>query len=160
MSNPLVECVPNFSEARHPEVIDEIVNTISSIPAVVVLDRHSDVDHNRTVITFVGPPDAVEEAAYSAISKAAQLIDLDHHKGEHPRIGATDVVPFIPISGIDMQECIEIAERLGRRVGDDLGIPVYLYEHAAKIPARQFIHYTQVRKSCLLLIKRETLTFR
>lgn len=137
MSNPLVECVPNFSEARHPEVIDEIVNTISSIPAIVVLDRHSDVDHNRTVITFVGPPDAVEEAAYSAISKAAQLIDLDHHKGEHPRIGATDVVPFIPISGIDMQECIEIAERLGRRVGDDLGIPVYLYEQAARNPERR-----------------------
>lgn len=144
MSNPLVECVPNFSEARRPEVIDEIVNSISSIPAVVVLDQHSDVDHNRTVITFVGPPDAVEEAAFSAISKAAQLIDLDHHKGEHPRIGATDVVPFIPISGIDMQECIEIAERLGHRVGDDLGIPVYLYEEAARNPARRNLE--QIRR--------------
>ena len=137
MSNPLVECVPNFSEARRPEVIDDIVNTISSVPFVVVLDQHSDVDHNRTVITFVGPPDAVEEAAFSAISKAAQLIDLDQHTGEHPRIGATDVVPFIPISGIDMQECIEIAERLGRRVGEELGIPVYLYEQAARNPARR-----------------------
>ena len=137
MSNPLVECVPNFSEARRPEVIDEILNTISSVPSVVVLDQHSDVDHNRTVITFVGPPDAVEEAAFSAISTAAKLIDLDHHIGEHPRIGATDVVPFIPISGIDMQECIQIAERLGRRVGEELGIPVYLYEQAARNPARR-----------------------
>jgi len=137
MSNPLVECVPNFSEARRPEVIEMIVNTISSVPSVAVLDQHSDVDHNRTVITFVGPPEAVEEAAFRAISKAAQLIDLDHHSGEHPRIGATDVVPFIPISGIDMQECIGISERLGHRVGEELSIPVYLYEHAAKIPARQ-----------------------
>jgi len=137
MSNPLVECVPNFSEARRPEVIEKIVNSISSVPSVVILDQHPDVDHNRTVITFVGLPDAVEEAAYRAISTAAQLIDLDHHSGEHPRIGATDVVPFIPISGIDMQECIEIAERLGRRVGEELSIPVYLYEHAARIPARQ-----------------------
>ena len=137
MSNPLVECVPNFSEARRPEVIEKIVNSISSVPSIVVLDQHSDVDHNRTVITFVGQPDGVEEAAYRAIAAAAQLIDLDHHLGEHPRIGATDVVPFIPISGIEMQECIELAERLGRRVGEELGIPVYLYEQAARIPARQ-----------------------
>jgi glutamate formiminotransferase/formiminotetrahydrofolate cyclodeaminase len=137
MSNPLVECVPNFSEARRPEVIENIVNSISSVPSIVVLDQHSDVDHNRTVITFVGQPEAVEEAAFRAIEAAAQLIDLDHHSGEHPRIGATDVVPFIPISGIEMQECIELAERLGRRVGEELGIPVYLYEHAARIPSRQ-----------------------
>ena len=94
MSNPLVECVPNFSEVRRPEVIEMIVNTISSVPSVAVLDQHSDVDHNRTVITFVGPPEAVEEAAFRAISKAARLIDLDHHSGEHPRIGADGCCAF------------------------------------------------------------------
>jgi glutamate formiminotransferase/formiminotetrahydrofolate cyclodeaminase len=137
MSNPLVECVPNFSEARRPEVVEMIVNAIAAVSSVVVLDRHSDVDHNRTVVTFVGTPEVVEEAAFAGISKAAELIDLEQHTGEHPRIGATDVVPFIPISGVEMQECIEMAERLGRRVAEELGIPVYLYEQAAKSPERQ-----------------------
>jgi len=137
MSNPLVECVPNFSEARRPEVVEMIVNAIAAVPSVVILDRHSDVDHNRTVVTFVGTPQVVEEAAFAGIAKAAELIDLEQHTGEHPRIGATDVVPFIPISGVEMQECIEMAERLGRRVGKELGIPVYLYEQAAKQPERR-----------------------
>ena len=137
MSNPLVECVPNFSEARRPEVVEMIVSAIAAVPSVVVLDRHSDVDHNRTVVTFVGTPRVVEEAAFAGIAKAAELIDLEQHTGEHPRIGATDVVPFIPISGVEMQECIEMAERLGRRVGKELGIPVYLYEQAAKQPERR-----------------------
>jgi len=137
MSNPLVECVPNFSEARRPKVIEEITQKIVSVPTVTILDQHSDFDHNRTVITFVGPPDAVEEAAFLAISKAGELIDLNQHTGQHPRIGATDVVPFIPISGITMQECVEIAERLGKRVAQELNIPVYLYEQAARSPERK-----------------------
>lgn len=137
MSTPLVECVPNFSEARRPEVVDAIAAAIGSVPEARVLDRHSDLDHNRTVITFVGPPQAIEEAAFRGIARAAELIDLNQHTGEHPRIGATDVVPFVPISGVSMQDCVEIARRVGQRVGNELGIPVYLYEQAATRPERQ-----------------------
>jgi glutamate formiminotransferase/formiminotetrahydrofolate cyclodeaminase len=137
MSQPLVECVPNFSEARRPEVVAAILASIQSVPGVLVLDRHSDLDHNRTVITFVGPPAAVEEAAFRSIAAAAELIDLEQHTGEHPRIGATDVVPFVPLAEVSMQDCVEIASRLGRRVGEELGIPVYLYEQAATRPDRQ-----------------------
>lgn len=136
MSTQIVECIPNFSEARRPEVIEAIIAAIAGVPGVHVLDRHSDMDHNRTVITFVGSPAAVEEAAYQSIARAAELIDLHFHSGEHPRIGATDVVPFVPISEVSMQECIEIARRLGKRVGSQLGIPVYLYEEAATRPER------------------------
>lgn len=131
MPQPLVECVPNFSEARRPEVIEAIALAIGSIDGVTLLDRHSDLDHNRTVLTLVGPPAEIAEAAFQAIAKAAELIDLNHHRGEHPRIGATDVVPFIPISGVSMQECVELAKNLGKRVAEELGIPVYLYEEAA-----------------------------
>jgi glutamate formiminotransferase/formiminotetrahydrofolate cyclodeaminase len=137
MPNPLVECIPNFSEARRPEVVEAILQAISSVPGVQILDRHSDLDHNRTVITFVGAPQAVEEAAFRGIQRAADLIDLEFHRGEHPRIGATDVVPFVPIADLDMAECVEIARRLGQRVGQELGIPVYLYEEAATRPDRQ-----------------------
>lgn len=137
MASPLVECVPNFSEGRRPEVVEAIKRTIADIKSVYVLDLHMDEDHNRSVITFVGPPEAVEEAAFRAISKAAQLIDLNDHEGEHPRIGATDVVPFIPISEISMEECVAIAHRLGDRVGSELDIPVYLYEEAATRPSRR-----------------------
>ncbi len=137
MPTPLVECIPNFSEARRPQVIDAILEAIQSVPAVRILDRHSDRDHNRTVITFIGPPDAVEQAAFHAIATAARLIDLNHHIGVHPRVGATDVVPFVPISDVSMAECIQMAQRLGQRVGDELGIPVYLYEEAAARPERR-----------------------
>lgn len=137
MTNQLVECIANYSEARRPEVVDAIAEAITSVPGVRFLDRHSDLDHNRTVLTFVGPPGGVEEAAFRSIAKAKELIDLDQHKGEHPRIGATDVVPFVPISGVSMQECVEIARRLGSRVGNELDIPVYLYEEAASRPERQ-----------------------
>jgi glutamate formiminotransferase/formiminotetrahydrofolate cyclodeaminase len=133
----LIECVPNFSEARRPEVVDAISAAISAVSGVRILDLHSDLDHNRTVITFVGPPLQIEEAAFLAIEKAAELIDLDQHTGEHPRIGATDVVPFIPISGASIEDCVEIARRLGKRVGDQLDIPVYLYEAAAMQPNRR-----------------------
>lgn len=132
----LVECIPNFSEARRPEVIDEIAAVITSVPGAQLLHRSSDLDHNRTVLTFAGPPQAVEEAAFGAIKRAAQLINLDEHSGAHPRIGATDVVPFVPLSGVSMEACAAMARRLGQRVGDELQIPVYLYERAATRPER------------------------
>jgi len=137
MTTPLIECVPNFSEARRPEVIQAISQSIASVEGVRVLDHHSDKDHNRTVITYVGSPAGVEEAAFRAIAKAAELIDMTRHTGEHPRIGATDVFPFVPISGVTMQDCVEIARRVGRRVGEELNIPVYLYEEAAARPERK-----------------------
>jgi glutamate formiminotransferase/formiminotetrahydrofolate cyclodeaminase len=137
MSAPVVECIANFSDARRPKVIEAIMAAIRSVPSVLLLDRHSDSDHNRTVLTFAGPPAEIEEAAFRAIAEAAELINLDEHQGEHPRIGASDVVPFVPISGVTMQDCIEIAKRLGKRVGEELNIPVYLYEEAATRPERQ-----------------------
>lgn len=136
MTTPLIECVPNFSDARRPEVIQAISQIIANVDGVHVLDHHSDNDHNRTVITYVGSPAGVEEAAFQAIAKAAELIDMTQHTGEHPRIGATDVFPFIPISGVKMQDCVEIARRVGKRVGEELNIPVYLYEEAALRPDR------------------------
>lgn len=137
MQAALVECIPNFSDARRPEVVDKIKNAIANVPEIDVLDRHSDLDHNRTVITFIGPPAAVEEAAFQGIATAASLIDLNYQSGEHPRIGATDVVPFVPIQGVTMQDCIDMARRLGKRVGAELNIPVYLYEEAASRPGNR-----------------------
>ena len=134
MTIPILECIPNYSEARRPDVVEAIMNSITSVEGITLLDRHSDVDHNRTVVTFVGPPEAVEEAAFRSIARAAELINLDHHTGEHPRIGATDVVPFVPISGLTMQDSVQIARHLGKRVGEELNIPVYLYEEAATRP--------------------------
>lgn len=137
MAQPLIECIPNFSDARRPEVIDAILSAIQGVQGVTLLDRHSDMDHNRTVVTMVGAPEAVAEAAFQAIKKAQQLIDLNQHQGAHPRLGATDVVPFVPIADITMLECVELARRLGKRVGEELSIPVYLYEDAASRPDRQ-----------------------
>lgn len=136
MSEPWIECVPNFSEGRRPEVIEAIRAAIAAVPGAHVLDQHVDADHNRSVITFAGPPGAVAEAAYAAIARAAELIDLDQHRGEHPRIGATDVVPFVPLEGATLEQCVAIAGALGQRVGETLGIPVYLYEAAATRPER------------------------
>ena len=131
MTQQIVECIPNFSEGRRPEILQAIVSAIQSIDSVTLLDQSSDADHNRSVITFVGSPESVEAAAFAGIAKAAELIDMTKHSGEHPRMGATDVVPFVPISGVDMQDCVNIAHRLGKRVSEELGIPVYLYEEAA-----------------------------
>jgi glutamate formiminotransferase/formiminotetrahydrofolate cyclodeaminase len=153
MSTPIVECIPNFSEARRPEVVEAIMAQVTSVPGVTLLDRHSDLDHNRTVLTFVGPPAEVEEAAFRAIAKAAELIDLNQHTGEHPRIGATDVVPFVPIKGISMPECVQIARRLGQRVGQELGIPVYLYEAAATRPER--VNLENIRRGQYEALKEE-----
>ncbi len=133
---PLVESVPNFSEGRRAEVIEAIVAAMRSVPGVKVLDVESDPDHNRSVVTIAGAPAAVLEADFRAIAKAQELIDMDAHRGAHPRIGATDVVPFVPLSGVTMEECVELARTLGRRVGEELGIPVYLYEAAATRPDR------------------------
>lgn len=133
----IIECVPNFSDGRNPEVINAIANAIRNVPGTHVLDISSDPDHNRTVITFVGGPSAVEEGAFQAIQEAAKHINLDHHQGEHPRIGATDVCPFIPVKGVTEADCVEIAKRLGQRVGQELGIAVYLYGAAATRPERE-----------------------
>src|SRR5665648_479327 len=107
MPGKIVECIPNFSDARRPEVIKQIVEAVAGVEGIRILDTHSDTDHNRTVLTFIGEPAAVDEAAYRGIARAAELIDLNQHQGEHPRIGATDVVPFVPISGVTMTECVE-----------------------------------------------------
>jgi len=133
----IVECVPNFSEGRRQPVIDAIVAAISNVPGVHVLDVQSDADHNRTVVTFVGEPQAVVEGAFQSIAAAARLIDMNHHRGQHPRIGAADVVPLVPVRGVTMEECVELARELGRRVGEELDIPVYLYEEAATRPDRR-----------------------
>lgn len=153
MSQQIVECIPNFSEGRRPEVIEAILEAVTSVEGVTLLDHSSDSDHNRTVVTFVGTPKAVEEAAFASIAKAAELIDLDQHDGEHPRLGATDVVPFVPISGVKMAECIEIARKVGKRVGEELNIPVYLYEKAATRPDRE--NLATIRKGQYELLKEE-----
>ncbi|HUX06174.1 MAG TPA: glutamate formimidoyltransferase [Acidobacteriota bacterium] len=133
----IVECVPNFSEGRDMAVIDAITAEISDTEGAVLLDVDPGANTNRTVVTMVGTPDAVVEAAFRAIKKAAELIDMSQHTGEHPRMGATDVCPFVPVSGVTMEECAELARKLGKRVGDELGISVYLYENAASRPERR-----------------------
>ena len=149
----LVECVPNFSDGRNAEIYNGIADAIRRVQGTTVLDVSADPDHNRTVITFVGSPAAVEEAAFQAIALAAQHINLDYHTGEHPRIGATDVCPFIPIKGISIAECVEMAKRLGRRVGKELGIAVYLYGNAATQPEHEKL--SDIRKGQYELWKQE-----
>jgi len=130
----LVECVPNFSEGRDRSILDAITAEITGVEGASLLDVDPGAATNRTVVTFVGSPDTVAEAAFRAIKKAAELIDMSKHHGEHPRMGATDVCPFVPVSGVTMDECVEIARRVGERVGSELGIPIYLYEKAASRP--------------------------
>lgn len=134
---PIVECVPNFSEGRDPGVIEQILGEIRGVAGVTLLDSDPGAATNRTVVTFVGNPEAVVEAAFRAIRMAQSLIDMRQHKGEHPRMGATDVCPLVPVSGCTLEECARWAAALGRRVGDELGIPVYLYEASASRPERQ-----------------------
>src|ERR1051325_1100532 len=131
----LVECVPNFSEGRDKAVVDAIVDAMK-IPGVSLLDREMDSDHNRCVITIVGYRDAIAEAATRGVGKASELIDLTKHQGAHPRIGAADVVPFIPIEGVTLEECVKLSERLANEVWTKLRVPVYLYEAAARRPER------------------------
>lgn len=137
MNEALIECVPNFSEGRDPAKIREITDQIESVEGVRLLDVDPGKATNRTVVTFVGNPEAVIEAAFRAIKKAGEVIDMRHHTGEHPRMGATDVCPLIPVSGISMEQTAAYAKKLGERVGNELGIPVYLYEHAQSNPARK-----------------------
>src|ERR1700675_2939170 len=132
----LIECVPNFSEGRDAAKVDTIVAAMSSVPGVYVLDREMDADHNRSVVTLAGEPDAVAEAALLGTGKAMELIDLTKHKGAHPRVGATDVVPFIPIDGVTIEDCVALARRVGSEIWERYRIPVFFYEAAATRPDR------------------------
>jgi len=132
-----VECVPNFSEGRRAEVVEAICARLRAVPGVRLLDVEMDASHHRAVVTFVGPPEAVAEAAFRAAEEAARWIDMREHRGAHPRIGATDVIPFVPLRGVTMEECVELARRVGERIGRELGIPVYLYGEAATRPERR-----------------------
>ncbi|MEN8191746.1 MAG: glutamate formimidoyltransferase [Bacteroidota bacterium] len=136
MSSKLIECVPNFSEGRNPDVIKQITNEIEKVDGVRLLDVDPGYDMNRTVVTFVGEPEQVKEAAFQAIKKASELIDMSNHQGSHPRMGATDVCPFVPVSGVTTEECIELSKEVAEKVGNDLGIPIYLYEKSAQTPER------------------------
>lgn len=133
----LVECVPNFSEGRRPEVIEQILDAIRGVAGVTLLDSAPDASHNRVVVTYIGEPDQVEEAAFRACAKAAELIDMEQQHGEHPRIGATDVIPFIPLQGMTMADCVTMAKRLAARIANELTIPTYLYAEAASRPERK-----------------------
>lgn len=133
----LVECVPNFSEGRRPEVVGKILDAIRAVSGVKLVDHSMDASHNRAVVTFVGSPERASEAAFRSIALAKELIDLTKHQGEHPRIGAADVVPFVPLEGSTMDECVRTARALGERVGRELEIPVYFYEAAALRPERK-----------------------
>ena len=152
----IVECVPNFSEGRRKNVVDEIKNSIKSVSGITLLDTEMDYDHNRSVITFVGGPEEVVEAAFAGISKAAELINMNEHEGQHPRMGATDVCPFIPIEGVSMDDAVALVVKLGERVGEELHIPVYLYEEAASSPNR--VNLADVRRGQYEGIKEEIKT--
>src|SRR5208282_5206480 len=136
MPSTLVECVPNFSEGRDPAVVDAIVEAMQ-LPGVWLLDREMDSDHNRSVITLAGDREAIQEAAIRGVGKAAELIDLTRHQGAHPRMGAADVIPFIPIDGLTLDDCVAMARHVGAEISRRFAIPVYLYEAAASTPDRQ-----------------------
>lgn len=133
----LVECIPNVSEGRRTEVIESIVGVIKEVPGVVLLDYSSDASHNRSVITMVGDPDSVGEAAFRLAKAARDNIDLNHHTGEHPRMGAIDVIPFVPIKEMSVAECVELSKKVGERIYNELSIPVFLYEESAAAPHRK-----------------------
>jgi glutamate formiminotransferase/formiminotetrahydrofolate cyclodeaminase len=137
MSNVLIECVPNFSEGNNMDVIKQITDQIEAVDGVKLLDVDPGAEMNRTVVTFIGSPAGVKEAAFNSIKKASELIDMSKHTGSHPRMGATDVCPFVPVSGISTEECIELSKEVAKRVGEELAIPVYLYEKSAQKPERE-----------------------
>ena len=139
----IVECVPNFSEGRNQNIINALSESVSQVAGVKLLGVEPDKDYNRTVVTFVGSSPAIVEAAFQATRVAARLIDMRKHSGEHPRLGATDVVPFVPVSGVTMDECVQLARQYGERVASELGIPIYLYEYAAASPQRNL---SEIRK--------------
>jgi glutamate formiminotransferase len=151
----LIECVPNFSEGKYKSKINKIFNTAKSIKNVKVFELEWDKSHNRSLFTIVGAPKEVLNSVYEAIKVATELIDMRKHTGEHPRVGATDVVPFVPISGVSMKECVTLAKKLGKRVAGELKIPVYLYEEAATRPDR--VNLAKVRKGQYEGLKEEIL---
>ncbi len=142
--NRLIECVPNFSEGRDLAKVDALVDAMSGVPGAWVLDRTSDADHNRSVVTLAGAPEAVAEAAIRGVGAAANLIDMTRQKGVHPRIGATDVLPFVPLEGVSMEECVALARRVGAEIWERYRIPVYFYEAAATRPER--VNLENIRK--------------
>jgi glutamate formiminotransferase len=153
---PLVECVPNFSEGRSPERIRSIAEAIAAVRSACVLDTHIDPDHNRSVIPFVAEPERVVEAAVNAVRRASELIDMRVHQGEHPRLGATDVLPFVPIRGVTMDDCVRLAHEAGAAIARELSIPVYFYERAARRPER--VNLEDVRRGALELLREEITT--
>jgi len=153
IGNALVECVPNFSEGRKVETIAELSRTIETIETAFVLNTHIDPDHNRSVITFVAAPEKIVDAAVAVVARAADLIDMREHKGEHPRLGATDVLPFVPIRGVTMDDCVRLAHAAGARIANELAIPVFFYERAALRPDR--VHLEDVRRGALELLREQ-----
>ncbi|KYO65854.1 glutamate formimidoyltransferase [Thermovenabulum gondwanense] len=140
----IVECIPNFSEGRRKEVIEKIAEEIKKVPKVRLLDYSADQSHNRSVFTFMGEPEAVMEAAFLSAKKAVELIDMTKHKGEHPRMGAVDVIPFVPVKNMTMEECVALSKELGRRIAEELSVPVFLYEASATRPERK--NLAEIRK--------------
>ncbi len=153
---PLVECVPNFSEGRNPERVRLIAEAIAAVDTACVLDTHIDPDHNRSVITFVATPEKIVEAAVNAVRRASELIDMRVHEGEHPRLGATDVLPFVPVRGVTMDECVRLAHAAGKTIAHKLSIPVYFYERAALRPERANLE--DVRRGALELLREQITT--
>ncbi|MDL2287897.1 glutamate formimidoyltransferase [Oscillospiraceae bacterium OttesenSCG-928-F05] len=140
----IIECIPNFSEGRNMEIVDALVAEAKGVPGVLLLDHSSDPSHNRSVFTLVGDPDGIAEAAFRLCKLAGERIDMTAHSGEHPRMGATDVIPFVPIQDVAVDECVEISKRVAERIWNELAIPSFLYEHSAAAPARQ--NLAKVRK--------------
>ena len=152
----LVECVPNFSEGRKSERVRLIAEAISAVETACVLDMHIDPDHNRSVITFVASPQRVVDAAVNAVRRASELIDMRVHQGEHPRLGATDVLPFVPVRGVTMDDCVHLAHAAGKIIANELAIPVYYYERAALRPDR--VNLEDVRRGALELLREQITT--
>lgn len=152
----LIECVPNFSEGRNPETVRLIVESIAAVESACVLDTHIDPDHHRSVITFVASPENIVAAAVNAVRRASELIDMREHRGEHPRLGATDVLPFVPVQGVTMDDCVRAAHEAGEIIARELSIPVYYYEHAALRPER--VNLEDVRRGALELLREQITT--
>ena len=155
MDTKIVECVPNISEGRNKETVKKCAEAVSSVPGVTLLNCTSDSDHNRSVLTFIGSPEGVVEAAVALCRTASRLIDLTKHKGEHPRMGAVDVIPFIPVKNVTMDEAVEISRNVGKRIFEEAGIPVYLYENSASAGHRR--NLADVRRGQFEGLKEKTL---
>lgn len=149
----IIECVPNFSEGRERETVERLVEAVEAVEGALVLGTHIDADHNRSVVTFVAPPERVVEAAVAVVARAAELIDLTRHAGQHPRMGATDVLPFVPVRGVSVEECVALARSAGERIWRELGIPVYFYESAATRPERR--NLADVRRGGFELLREQ-----